>query len=102
MSGRIARWAVQLGQFDIRYLLKKAIKGQVFADFVTEFVGIRPESVLRCSTQTEPQVNTWTLFIDGSSNMLGSGVGIVLLSPQKQVIEKAVRLWFKASNNEAE
>ena len=69
---------------------------------MAEFVGVRPELVLQCSNQTDPLTSTWTLFIDGSSNILGSGVGIILFFPQKQVIEKAVRLGFKASNNEAE
>ena len=40
LSRRIARWVVLLGQFDIRYLPKQAIKGQVLADFVAKFVGV--------------------------------------------------------------
>ena len=44
---------------------------------------------------------TWTLFIDGSSTIDGSGVGIVLKSPEKTVIEQAIWLGFTASNNES-
>jgi ribonuclease HI len=42
------------------------------------------------------------LFVDGASNSKGSGVGIVLDSPERLVLEQAVRLKFSASNNEAE
>ena len=38
----------------------------------------------------------------GLSNNKGSGAGIVLLSPDDLVLELALRLNFKASNNESE
>ena len=37
-----------------------------------------------------------------ASNQKGSGVGLVLMSPKKVVIEKSLRLDFLATNNEAE
>ena len=40
--------------------------------------------------------------MDGASNHKGSGVGLVLMSPEKVVIEKSLRLDFSATNNEAE
>ena len=36
-SGRLMKWALELSEFDIRHKPKRAIKGQVFADFVMEF-----------------------------------------------------------------
>ena len=45
---------------------------------------------------------TWEVYIDGVSNQKGSGVGLVLMSPEKVVIEKSLRLDFSATNNEAE
>ena len=33
----MALWAVELSEFDIRYRLRMAIKGQVVADFIVEF-----------------------------------------------------------------
>ena len=35
-------------------------------------------------------------------NQRGSGVGLVLISPEKITIEKSLRLDFLATNNEAE
>ena len=41
-------------------------------------------------------------FIDGSSTKYGSGVGIVLKSPEGTIIEQTIRLGFIALNNESE
>ena len=43
----------------------------------------------------------WKVYIDGAANQTGSGVGIVLISPEKITIEKSLRLRFSAINNEA-
>ena len=40
--------------------------------------------------------------MDGVANQQGSGVGLVLVSPEKITIEKFLRLGFSAMNNEAE
>ena len=44
----------------------------------------------------------WELYMDGAANQRGSGVGLVLVSPEKITIEKSLRLSFSATNNKAE
>nr|POF08913.1 ribonuclease hi [Quercus suber] len=44
----------------------------------------------------------WEAYVDGAANQRGSRVGLVLISPEGIVIEKALRLDFLATNNEAE
>ena len=44
----------------------------------------------------------WELYVDGVVNQRRSGVGLVLVSPEKITIEKSLRLSFSATNNEAE
>ena len=39
---RMMKWAIELSEFDIRYRLKTAIKGQVLADFIMEFTSAEP------------------------------------------------------------
>ena len=39
---------------------------------------------------------TWEVYVDGASNQKGSGVGLVLTSPERVVIEKSLRLDFSA------
>ncbi|XP_074342262.1 uncharacterized protein LOC141679746 [Apium graveolens] len=44
----------------------------------------------------------WTLYTDGASNVSGTGMGLVLKSPQGDMIAKSICCNFKAMNNEAE
>ena len=45
---------------------------------------------------------SWEVYVDGASNQKGSGIRLVLISPEKVIIEKSLRLDFSATNNEAE
>ena len=40
--------------------------------------------------------------MDGVDKQKGFGVGLVLISPEKLIVEKSLRLGFSATNNEAE
>ena len=44
----------------------------------------------------------WTLFFDGSSCGVGSGIGIVLISPQGANFEFSLLIEAAAMNNQAE
>ena len=87
-----------MSEFDIRYKLKTAIKGQVLAEFVMEFTSTKPAE----NTQTMTDLPIWKLFVDGASNAQGSGAGLILTSQEGIDVEYALRLRFQASNNEAE
>ncbi|KAL0453506.1 UNVERIFIED_CONTAM: hypothetical protein Slati_1328700 [Sesamum latifolium] len=91
-SGRLVKWAVEMGEYDIEYQSKTTIKAQVLADFVVEFTGER-------IPQTK---GGWLLHVDGSSNANNGGAGILLQGPDEVEIEVAARLSFAATNNEAE
>ena len=45
---------------------------------------------------------SWKVYINGAANQRGSGVGLVVISLEKIIIEKSLRLGFPATNNEAE
>ena len=49
-----------------------------------------------------PRPPCWKVYVDGATNQRGSGVGLVLISPEEAIIEKSLRLGFSAMNNEAE
>ncbi|KAL5537740.1 hypothetical protein UlMin_045713 [Ulmus minor] len=101
-SGRLAKWAIELSEFDIEYKPRTSIKGQAVADFISEFT--RSDSVLTRENSGEDSWTNpvWKLFVDGSTNQEGSGIGIVLESPKQEKVLKALRLEFPVSNNEAE
>ena len=44
----------------------------------------------------------WKVYVDGAANQKGSGVGLVLISLEKLIVEKSLRLGFSTMNNEAE
>ncbi|KAL2242652.1 UNVERIFIED_CONTAM: Retrovirus-related Pol polyprotein from transposon [Sesamum indicum] len=92
-SGRLVKWAVELGEFDIEYQARTALKGQVLADFMVEFVD-EPE--------TEPSSGKWMLHVDGSSNAGNGRIGILIQGPENIEIEVVARLSFPVTNNEAE
>ena len=73
LNGRIEKWILALSEFDLRYELAKAVKGKAIADFVVQHCG--PELGV-------VDIVPWTLFFDGSSCGVGSGIGIVLVSPR--------------------
>ncbi|KAL0455175.1 UNVERIFIED_CONTAM: hypothetical protein Slati_0856700 [Sesamum latifolium] len=69
------------------------IKAQALADFVSEMMEI--------TIKEASQDQKWLLHVDGSSTAQGSGAGIVITTPQSEDLEFAIKLGFKASNNEA-
>ena len=87
-----------------------SIKGQVLADLVAEFAKPLLEEVAATQNIDGKSVGTislqepsfWKVYIDGAANQRGSGVGLVLVSPEQITIEKSLRLGFSATNNEAE
>ena len=89
---------------------RTSIKRQVLIDLVAEFTEPEVEESLPVGNMDEKLVGTisqgrlpmWEVYVDGASNQKGLGVGLVLMSPEKVVIEKALRLIFSATNNEAE
>ena len=39
-AGQMVLWAIKLSKFDVQYSLCTAMKGQVVADFITEFTNM--------------------------------------------------------------
>ncbi|XP_013617477.1 PREDICTED: uncharacterized protein LOC106323991 [Brassica oleracea var. oleracea] len=95
---------MELGKYDVIFRPATSIKSQVLADFVAEFSpallpALELEVRLRGKTKEEGE---WILHVDGSSNVRGAGVGIVLTSLTRDTASRAVRCNFKATNNERE
>lgn len=42
------------------------------------------------------------MYVDGTTNQRGFGVGLVLISPEEAIIETSLRLGFSATNNKAD
>ncbi|XP_057506540.1 uncharacterized protein LOC130789741 [Actinidia eriantha] len=51
LTGQLSKWSLELGQFDIKFSPRMAIKGQVLADFIVEF---SPRSESPKQNQSKP------------------------------------------------
>ncbi|GAV58523.1 hypothetical protein CFOL_v3_02056 [Cephalotus follicularis] len=96
--GRLIKWSVELGEYDVKFEARPAIKSQVLADFV----GYNTPTECIEENPSESEKGIWKLSVDGSSCVTVSEAGLVLTSPDGWTLEYALRFKFKTTNNEAE
>ena len=94
-AGRMVQWAIELSQFDIEYHPRTAIKVQALADFIAKFTFSNEDSLTN-------EVERWMIQTDGSSAQRRGGVGVVITTPDGEILKYGVQLKFSATNNEAE
>ena len=82
-TGRMVQWAIELSQFDIEYHPRTTIKAQTLADFIAEFT-------LPDEDKITDEVDRWTIQIDGSSAQKKRGVGVVITTPDGEVLKYGV------------
>ena len=79
-TGRISKWAVELGALNIDFTQRKAIKSQALADFVAEWTKIQ-----------QPMSNTildhWKMYFDGSLKLGEAGAGVLFISPDRKQLK---------------
>ena len=93
-------------QYDLEYVSQQSIKGQAIADQLADFPLAEevkaeddfPDEQI-CNIQQYP---VWNLFFDGSKNMAGIGIGILLITPEKEMIPFSLKLDFQCTHNMAE
>jgi ribonuclease HI len=86
---------VELMGETISFAPRKAIKSQVLADFLAEWVDTQ--------LPTAPiQAELWTMHFDGLLMKTGAGVGLLFISPLGKHVRYVLRLHFLASNNVVE
>ncbi|XP_071687153.1 uncharacterized protein [Rutidosis leptorrhynchoides] len=100
-SGHMAKWAIELGEHEISFSPRSAVKGQVLADYLAETAGdieISHES----KEIPPPPEHLWEMHTDGACGPEGPGAGIVLKVPEGEEYTFALRFSFPVTNNEAE
>ena len=94
-TGRVAKWAIELGPHGLKYMPRTAIKSQALVDFINDWTELQiPED--------RPDHTYWTIHFDGTMQLEGSGVGVVLTLPQGEKFCYVLRLVFPCTNNAAE
>lgn len=98
LTRRLAKWVMILSEFDIQYVDRRAIKGQVIADQLAEALlqDDHPMHIEFPNTNALTMTVTqhWILYFDGSYTQHGSGSGILFVTPQGHTIPKYYRLMF--------
>ena len=82
-TGRIAMWSALLGAFDIKYMPRSSVKGQVLADLVAEFAEPSAETITEkedmdgksVGTISAREISRWKVYVDGAANQKGSELG---------------------------
>jgi ribonuclease HI len=94
-TGRISKWAVELGALNIDFKPRTALKSQALVDFMAEW----RENQLPTPTERPEH---WVMYFDGSFKLEGAGAGVLLISPTGEQLMYILQIFWKLSNNEAE
>ena len=70
----MALWAIELSEFDIQYRSQTVIKGQVVADFISEYTQLEGKGA--------EVLGQWSIHTDRSSNRQAGGAGVVIQTPE--------------------
>ena len=92
-------------EFDIDYVARKVIKGRAVVDFLAQNpVDNEQEWELEFPDEHLGliEVQTWTIYFDGAINNRGVGIGVILISPEGEIIPMTKILEFEVTNNQAE
>jgi hypothetical protein len=94
-NGHIVKWLVELGEFEIEFCPRQAIKSQILADFMSEWTEIQ-------MPPPKERPKHWILYFNSALNLEGEGTGVLLISPHGEQLKYVVKIHYKASNNSAE
>ncbi|XP_070039772.1 uncharacterized protein [Nicotiana tomentosiformis] len=105
---KLAKWEILLSEFDIIYVIQKAVKGQELAEnpvdreyellkmyFPDEEVAFVGEAITEA-------YDGWRMFFDGAANFKGVGIGAVLLSETGRHYPVSAKIRFPCTNNISE
>jgi hypothetical protein len=106
-TDNIAKWAAELVEFELDFVSCYAIKGQVLADFIVDWMPPASNPEGPDDSELEPRAPVFTrphctLFFDGSLCKKGAGAGVLLLAPHGDQFKYMVHLDFNVINNMAE
>lgn len=94
LHSRIGKQDLALMEYSLTYMPLKAMKGKVVADFIVDHaIAEMPLSYM----ETKP----WKLYFDGSNHKNETGVGILIVSPNKILTKFKYKIKGPYSNNEA-
>ncbi|XP_065624970.1 uncharacterized protein LOC136065553 [Quercus suber] len=98
-TGRIAKWGIILGAFDIKYMSRTSTKGQVLADLVAEFTEPSLEEVTLAQNMDEKSVsritNRYSTSAYSQGNEEAKAVNKVIVNRLKKRLDDAKGKWVE-------
>jgi hypothetical protein len=91
-NDRIVKWSVELGEFEIEFCPRQAIKSQILADFVSEWTEIQ-------MPPPKERPEHWIMYFDDALDLERAGAGVLLISPQGEQLKYVLQIHYKASNH---
>ncbi|GJT89468.1 reverse transcriptase domain-containing protein [Tanacetum coccineum] len=98
-TGRVANWAIELGEHNIIFL--KRDERETPVDFLPEIPIDDSEKDVKEKEVSDPS-NEWKLYTDKASSSDGAGAGLMLIDPAGKEYMYALRFKFETTNNKAE
>jgi hypothetical protein len=86
-TGRISKWAVELGGLNIDFKPRTAIKSQALVDFMAEW----RENQLPTPTERPEH---WVMYFDGSLKLEGACAGVLLISPTGKQLKYVLQIFW--------
>jgi hypothetical protein len=83
VTGRVAQWAVEIGQYDVEFVPRQVIKSQALAYLITEWTDSGLQGI-------DELPDHWVMYFDGSYTLKGAGAGVVLISTEGDILKYAI------------
>jgi hypothetical protein len=85
-TGRISKWAIELGALTIDFKPRTTIKSRALVDFIEEW----QENQLPTPTERPEH---WVMYFDGSLKLEGAGAGVLLFSPTGEQLKYILQIF---------
>nr|KYP36187.1 Uncharacterized protein Mb2253c family [Cajanus cajan] len=95
LHSQVGKWALALTEYSLTFEPLKATKGQIIADFLADHSN-ETEEIIYLTTKP------WQLYFDGSKHELGTGIGLLIISPEGSPTKLSFKTHKGYSNNETE
>ncbi|GJT28777.1 reverse transcriptase domain-containing protein [Tanacetum coccineum] len=108
-EGRLAKWAAEIRIYNISYIQTNEAGGQMVNKFLRQkepmprMLSEKDEGPSRWNKKPQaeltPTPRPWRLYLSREANKEGSGVGMILISPNEKMYSYAIRLNFNAPDD---
>ncbi|KAG9454312.1 hypothetical protein H6P81_007216 [Aristolochia fimbriata] len=106
LSGQLAKWALLLFEFEINFIVQRAIKGQALANFLADHPVPTEweltEEFLDEEIFLVEILPPWKMCFDGVARRNGAGAGVLFVSPKDDLLPSSFVHTQNCSNNVAE